>query len=580
MGSSDINDEANVRNGAEQFIELLTQNHVDFIFMNPGTDTTPLQEAAARLRSVGCPTPQVVLCPHETVAMSAAHGYFCITGRPQVVLVHVDVGTMNIGGALHNAQRSRIGVVICAGRSPSIFEGERPGGRTMGIMWWQEQRDQAGIVRNFTKWDYELRFNENAHHVVRRAFQMAASEPCGPVYLTLPREVLVEKIDHVQVLDAARFPAPASPQADPDKLAEAAGILAGSKEPLLITGYSGRNPAAVAPLVELAELLGARVLSSGSTMNFPSNHPLCVRGMGTDYLQKADVILVIDHDIPYIPALFHPALKTKIIQIGIDPVKQDMVLWGFPADILFPADSAKAVPALTRLIKRSIAKARQEFSVVRYVEAAKEQAYTEAAAQAFAQSQSGQAPISPEWFCRCLAEVVGDDDIIVDESLTSGMAVARYLPRTKPGTYFSSGGSSLGFGLGAALGVKLAAPEKKVICLVGDGSFIFGCPTPAFWVSNAYGLPFLCIVFNNQGYNAVRSNLRATFGPDNSGEKEAFFAGLDIMPSPDYAAIARACNAWGEVLREPAEIKPALKRALEQVNNGRTAVLDVRIARR
>ena len=460
MGQPDINDEATIRNGAEQFIELLQQNQAEFIFMNPGTDTTPLQEAVARLRSVGRATPQVILCPHETVAMAAAHGYFCVTGRPQVVLVHVDVGTMNIGGALHNAQRARIGVVICAGRSPSIFEGERPGGRTMGIMWWQEQRDQAGIVRNFTKWDYELRFNENARHVVRRAFQMAAGEPCGPVYLTLPREVLVGPVNSVPALDPARFPAATAPQADSDRLADVAAVLAASKEPLIIAGYSGRNPAAVAPLVELAELLGARVLSSGSTMNFPTNHPLCVQGMGVDFLPKADVILVIDHDIPYMPAVFQPDPETKIIHIGIDPVKQDMVLWGFPADILLHADSAKAVPALTQLIKRKIARSRQEWSVIRFVEAAKEQAYIEAAAQAFAQSRSGQSPISPEWFCHCLAEVVGDDDIIVDESLTSGMAVARYLPRTKPGTYFSSGGSSLGFGLGASLGVKLAARRK------------------------------------------------------------------------------------------------------------------------
>ncbi len=381
-------------------------------------------------------------------------------------------------------------------------------------------------------------------------------------------------------LDPARYPAPTPPQADPDKLADAAAILAAAKEPLIIAGYSGRNPAAVAPLVELAELLGARVISSGAAMNFPTTHPLCVRGMGGEYLPKADAILVIDHDIPYIPAFFHPAPETKIIHLGIDPVKQDMVLWGFPADILLPADSAKAVPALTRLVKRNIAMSRQEFSVIRYVEAAKEKAYIEAAALAYAQSQSGQTPISTEWFCRCLAEVVGADDIVVDESLTSGMAVARYLPRTKPGTYFGSGGTSLGFGLGAALGVKLAAPEKRVVCLVGDGSFIFGCPTPALWVSNAYGLSFLCVIFNNQGYNAVRSNLRETFGPDNFGEKEAFTAGLDIMPSPDYAAIARACNAWGETLRDPADVRPALKRAMEQIDNGRSAVLDVRIARR
>jgi acetolactate synthase I/II/III large subunit len=577
---SDITGEIPVETGAEGFIELLNLNHVDYIFMNPGTDTTPIQEAIARFYAAERPAPRVVLCPHETVAMSAAHGYFAVTGRPQVVLVHVDVGTMNIGGALHNAQRSRIGVVICAGRSPSIFEGERDGSRSMGIMWWQEQRDQAGIVRNFTKWDYELRFNENAHHVIQRAFQIASTAPCGPVYLTLPREVLVEKIKNVKVLDTDRFSAPVTPQVDPDMLDRVAGILAEAQNPLIITGYSGRNPRVVAPLVVLAEMIGARVAASGSTMNFPTNHPLYLRGFTGEFLRNADVIFVIDHDIPYIPAMVKPSAGTCIIHLDIDPVKQDMVMWGFPADISLQADSAKALPALLPLIEKKLSRTQRSRIATLLVDLEKELSQIETKDRDFALSQSGQTPLSPEWICHCLSEVVGEEAIIVDESLTSSMAVSRYLPRTRPGTYFSSGGSSLGFGLGASIGAKLAAPDKLVVSLVGDGSFLFGCPTPAFWVSNVYHLPVLCIIFNNEGYNAVRSNLRATFGKDNMGEREAFFAGLDIMPSPEYALIAQACNAYGETVRDPAEVKPALKRALEQITNGRSAVLDFRIVRR
>jgi len=225
-----------VDTGAEAFIELLNVNNVDCIFLNPGTDTISIQEALAKFKATGRRTPQVILCTHETVAMAAAHGYFAVAGRPQVVLVHVDVGTQNIGGALHNAQRGRIGVVVCAGKSPSIFEGERAGSRSGGMMWWQDQRDQAGIVRNFTKWDYELRFNENAHHVIQRAFQVASAEPCGPVYLTLPGEVLAERIKSVRILDTARYSAPITPQADADALGEAARVLAAAKDPLIITG--------------------------------------------------------------------------------------------------------------------------------------------------------------------------------------------------------------------------------------------------------------------------------------------------------------------------------------------------------
>ena len=577
---ADVQSEIAVENGAEGFIELLNVNKVAYIFMNPGTDTTPLQEAIAKFRAAGRRSPQVILCAHETVAMAAAHGYFAMTGRPQVVLVHVDVGTMNIGGALHNAQRSRIGVVVCAGRSPSVFEAERQGGRTMGIQWWQEQRDQASIVRNFTKWDYELRFNENAHHVVQRAFQVAGTEPCGPVYLTLPREVLVEKIKSVRVLDTDRFAPASTPNADGALLEKAAGMLVGAKYPVIMTGYSGRNPASVQPLVELAEAIGARVSASSTRMNFPTNHPLAVSGFATEHLKQADIVLVIDHDIPYIPAMIKPSPSTKIVHIDIDPIKKDMVMWGFPSDILLQGDSAKAIPALLNLVRKKINSDQTARAKARLAEAQEARSKFEAESRDLALSRADRAPVSAEWFCHCLNEVMDADTLVVDESMSGGGAFSRYVPRTKPGTIFGSGGSSLGFGLGASLGVKLAAPDKDVVCLVGDGCFIFGCPTPAFWASSVYHLPFLCVIFNNEGYNAVRTNLRATFGKDNFGEKDPFFSGLDIAPAPNYAMIAQACNCYGETVHNSAEAKPAIKRAMEQVRAGKAAVLDVRIERR
>jgi acetolactate synthase-1/2/3 large subunit len=568
-----------VDTGAEAFIELLNVNKVDCIFLNPGTDTISIQEALAKFKATGRRTPQVILCPHETVAMAAAHGYFAVTGKPQVVLVHVDVGTQNIGGALHNAQRGRVGVVICAGKSPSNFAGERPGSRSGGMMWWQDQRDQAGIVRNFTKWDYELRFNENAHHVVQRAFQIASAEPCGPVYLTLPGEVLAEKIKSVLILDTAKYSAPVTPQADLDMLTRAAGILATSKDPLIITGNSGRNVSAVASLIELAETIGARVISSGQRMSFPSTHPLRVLGFGSpEHLSRADAVLVIDHDIPYMPAMTRLKPDIKIIQIDIDPIKENMPMWGFPVDMMLHADSSKAIPVLTGLVRSVITSERKALVHERLQKLELQRQRLEIEWHDSALAASQRSPISADWFCQCLGEVIDEDTLIVDEALTSGGSVSRYIKRTKPGTIFGSGGSSLGFGLGASLGVKLAAPDKMVVCLVADGSFLFGCPTPAFWASHVYHLPFLCIIFNNEGYNAVRMLLRNTFGKDNFAEKEPLFSGLDITPSPDYALIARACQAYGEKVEDPVEVTPALKRAMEQVKAGRSALLDVRIS--
>ncbi|GAI18771.1 unnamed protein product, partial [marine sediment metagenome] len=243
-----------VEAGAEAFVELLNANGVDYIFLNPGTDTFPIQEALSKFKALGKRTPEVILSLHESMGMAAAHGYFMVSGQPQVVLVHVDVGTQQVGGALHNAQRGRIGVVLCAGRAPVTLEQDKLGGR-WPFMWLQEQLDQSGIVRDYVKWDYELRSNENIHQVIQRAFQIASTEPCGPVYLTFPPELLMEKIKSVHIPDVARHSAASTPQADTILLAEVAAMLVQAEMPLIITGNPGRHPQSVASLVELAEIL-------------------------------------------------------------------------------------------------------------------------------------------------------------------------------------------------------------------------------------------------------------------------------------------------------------------------------------
>lgn len=568
-----------VDTGAEAFVELLSANGVDCIFLNPGSDTVPIQEALAKFRTLGKRHPEIILCPHEQVAMAAAHGYFMVSGKPQVVLVHVDVGTQQVGGALHNAQRGRIGVIFCAGRSPYTFEGEKPGGRNRQVMWWQEPFDQAGIVRGYVKWEYELRLNENIHHVIQRAFQVANTEPCGPVYLTLPRELLMERIEKVQIPDPARYSAALTPQADTDMLAKVAELLTSAREPLIITGYSGRNTESVASLVELAETLGARVVTSDLHMNFPTRHPLW-RGINPGpYLKDADVILIIDHDIPYLPIQAKPGPEAKIIQIDIDPIKQNMPTWGFPVDISLEADSNKAIPVLTELIRQKVTAGQRTEFQRRFQQRQKEYQQLQAEWRDLAVSPTEQRTITPEWLSKSIAEVIDEDTIILNETVTSSASVLRQIHRTKPGTLFSSGGSSLGWGLGAALGAKLAAPDKTVVSLVADGAFIYCCPTAALWASGVYHAPFLCVIFNNGGYNAVRKNLQLAHGEDNFAEKIAGWAGLDIVQPPDYALIAQASHGYGQKVEDPSALKTALKDALERVHHGQTAVVDVRIDR-
>ena len=217
--------------GAEAFIEILNANGVEYLFLNSGTDTFPVQEAMAKYESMGKPIPKTILCPDEASAIAAAHGYFTVSRKPQVVLVHVDAGTLQLGSGMHNSQRGRAGIILCAGRAPMTFEGEMAGTRSLNIHWTQEQIDQAGVLRNFTKWDYELRRNENIQHVLQRAFQIASSEPPGPVYLMLPREVLMEPIREVKVLPVERYSPVTTPQADPAGIARAGRDVGEGPEP-------------------------------------------------------------------------------------------------------------------------------------------------------------------------------------------------------------------------------------------------------------------------------------------------------------------------------------------------------------
>lgn len=563
-----------VAEGAEAFLEMLNANQVDYIFLNPGTDTFPLQEALAKFRTLGRRAPQVILCPHESLAMAAAHGHFMISGRPQVVLVHVDLGTQNVGGQLHNAQRGHAAILLCAGRAPFTFEGELRGGRSSHIHWIQEQFNQASVVHDYVKWDYELRRNENIHHVVQRAFQVAATEPCGPVYLTLPRELLMEKIEKVHIPAPERYASIASPQADPGQLALAAELLMKAHSPLILVAFAGRHPEAVPPLVSLAELMAVPVIEVRHRMNFPTSHPLHMGQNPMPYLASADVILIIDHDVPYIPLLGRPSPDAKVIHIDIDPLKQGMPLWNFPVDVSVTADSAKAIPALCHIIQERITPEDRASYQERAERWRREHEAQRSHWEQAARTKARQRPIAPEWLAYCINRVLGVDDIVVNESVTNGPTVQRYVQREQPGTFFESGGSCLGWCLGAALGAKLAAPQRRVVSLSGDGNFANSTPIAGLWAAKVHGAPFLTIIFNNGCLNAVKRALKEGY-PDSYSVSTGHFVGTDFESPPRYDLIAQACGCYGERVEEPSEVEPALRRALAEVDKGRPALLDV-----
>jgi acetolactate synthase-1/2/3 large subunit len=569
---------APARTGAEAIFQLLVACGVEYVFLNPGTDTAPIQEALVALAADGEVVPTLVPCLYENVAMAAAHGYFLVTRRPQLVVVHVDVGTQNLGGNVHDAMRGQAGVVVLAGRAPYTVDGQMPGGRDRPIQWQQDVTDQIGIMRGYVKWAHELARVETLHHLLPRAVQIAASEPAGPVYMTAAREILMEPLEGGSVdLAVARRARPVvTPSGDPQALEQLAEWLAEAEAPLAIVGTAGRHPEAVQSLVDLAELLGMRVVDTRGPLNVPFDHPL-VADNANAALREADVVLLIDVDVPWIPRHVTPADNTRIAQLDIDPLKESIALWGFPVDLPIQADSSKALPELLAAVERrgsAADRARWAARRDRYVAAHNGQQQARAAALDELRTKR---PIAAEWVGAALAERLPAESIVLDEMVTSSDAVRRFLGRSAPGSVLSAGAPGLGWALGAAVGVRLAAPDKTVVALVGDGSFVFGSPVAALWAAQQAFAPFLTVILNNAGYNASKMPVLGLF-PDGASHRADAFPGVRFPTPPDYAALARSCHAYGERVEDPAELGAAIERGLAAVRAGQAAVLDVMLA--
>jgi acetolactate synthase-1/2/3 large subunit len=560
------------------FLEALAEGGVRYVFSNLGSDHPGVLEAYAQARVEGREDtlPELVICPHESVAMAAAIGYAQVSGTPQAVLVHVECGTQNIGGMLHNAAKGRVGVLMYAGASPFTQEGELFGSRNEFIQWIQDVHDQRGIVRGYTKYDNEIRTGANVKQLVHRALQFAKSSPQGPVYLVGPREVMEAEAPREQA-DAAHFPAVAPEALAPAAVERIATALAEARRPVVVTSYLGRDPEAVPALVELCEAAGAGVLESvPSYVNFPADHPLHWGFQWNDQkhnplLEEADVVLVLGSDVPWIPTKNRPNAQARIFVVDEDPLKEQMPLWHVPAELFAKADLGTAV----RQVRQRVAELADADDVARRRE--------RAAAEhdrLFADRASRETPdddvITPEYLVACVREAIDDDTLVLTEAITQYPTVSWHLRRNRPGSLLGSGGGSLGWAIGAALGAKLAEPDRTVVSLVGDGSYLFGVPSSVFWMARRYQAPSLTVVFDNNGWNAPKASALSVH-PDGTAARRDDF-GVHFDERPDLPGIAEAAGgAWGRTVTAPTELKDSLEEALAAVRSGRSAVLAVRV---
>ncbi|KAL3469736.1 thiamine pyrophosphate enzyme [Aspergillus californicus] len=575
------------------FFEALWELGVRNCFVNLGSDHPSIMEAMAKGVKENPETfPKIFTCPNEMVALSMADGYARVTNQPQCVIIHVDVGTSGMGAAIHNAATGRAPVLIFAGLSPFTLDGEMRGSRTEYIHWLQDVPDQKQIVAQYCRYTGEIRTGKNVKQMVGRALQFATTDPKGPVYLMGAREVMEEEIERIPFKPEHWGPCTGSalPQADVQLLADE---LVNAKQPLLITGYSGRNHESVAALVGLADTVqGLQVLDTGGCdMCFPADHPgwLGLKYGSHPAIETADVILIVDCDVPWIPTQCRPQESARIFHIDVDPLKKLMPLFYVPALRRYTADSYSAIGQIVSYIKSSTTLqntlSRPDFAD-RWtsLQTQHEQRIKELDAQC---TPSANNTFNTSHLSQQLRRLLPRDTIFAVEAVTNSLLVADQIRATLPGQWINCGGGGLGWSGGGSLGIKLAIDavnrekglDKKqmVVQIVGDGTFLFSVPSSVYWISHRYQIPILTIVLNNKGWNAPRRSMLLVH-PDGIGSTlNNSDLNISFDPSPDYSGIARAASdghIHGVRVKDADKLEAVLKEAIEIVQGGTSAVVD------
>lgn len=564
---------------AHYFLEALVDLGVDYIFANLGTDHVSLIEEIARWDSEGRRHPEVILCPHEVVAVHMAAGYAIATGRGQAVFVHVDAGTANACMAVQNLFRYRLPVMLFAGRAPFTLHGELRGSRDTYVHFVQDGFDPASIVRPYVKWEYTLPSGVVVKEALARAAAFMHSDPPGPVYMMLPRETLAETWDEraMPAYPSTRFGCVKAGGVEPARAQSVAEALMAAENPIALTAYLGRNADAVGVLARLALVCGIRVAEFNPvTLNIPHDSPCFAGSDPAALVAEADLGLLIDTDVPFVPQALKAADGLRWIQIDIDPLKADIPMWGFATDLRIPGDSAIILQQVLEIIEARADEAYRE-KVRRRIanwEPAREAA--EARRQSAAAQKGEPGAINPAFVFARLQAVLSEDDIVLNEAVRNAPVLQQQLCRTKPLTYVGLAGGGLGFSGGMALGLRLANSSPRVVQIVGDGAFHFAAPDSVYAVSQQYRLPIFTVILDNGGWQAVKASVQRVY-PDGAAQRTDLFLSRLRSGREDeqrrFADVARAFGAHGERVTDPDELDQAIARCLQALDDGRAAVL-------
>ena len=568
--------ETDAEEWSDAIVAAMKLGGVDNLFFVSGSELSFYQEAIAKAYAKGRPAPHLVTMTHEHVALNAALGNAMVRNQPAATAVHVDVGTLHYGAAIHTAWRGGYPVLMMAGTGPRAFPGSMRGARGSGVQWMQEPRDQGEIVRQYTKLDHRMEHQDNPGLMISRLLQVAMSEPRGPVYVSVPQETAM-----LPMPGTARFPTrdqlglarPVWP--DPADARTISKWLVQADNPVIYTSRAGRDHDAVTELVRLAELLAIPVMESSSAdrLNFPMTHWAYGTGPAA---RDADVVLVMEDIVPFTPGHGSPGAEAKIAWVAIDPVLSRYKTMEFRADLWIPASVAAVARAVHEAATSMLT--HSDMSRIADRRARLEQRKREMVAQekTLAQNDIEQGKLTGRVVAYELGKLLEPEAIVLNDGLSNGGFVQSYVRRTQPGTYFRSGSSSGGWGSGASFGVKLARPDQDVIHATGDGYFMFGTPLPALWAAAHHRAAYMAVVFVNGSYSTGTTGLRSAY-PEGYGISASNYEGGTFEPPPNFAKLAEAVNGYGEQVTELSQLALALKRGLEHTRNHIPAVIAVRV---
>jgi acetolactate synthase-1/2/3 large subunit len=562
----------NYLDGGEAILEAFRKLKIDYIMSSPGSEWSPVWEALARQKLEKKAGPTFVESWHETLAVNMATGYTLITGRPQAVLLHAGVGMLQGSMGVHGAMQNEVPMVVMSGESQTL--GEDPdldieqqwyGGLTVGGI--------ERFVEPVAKWARAVTSPHTLYESVIRAGEMAQRVPKGPIYLN----VALEHMLHDWTPPAVAREVPPAPTVQPrqEDIARTAELLRNAKSPVIVAETAGRDPKAFTALVELADLLAIPAINGrvNSVANFPTDHPL-YQGMARyKALDDADLVLLVGGRAPWYPARRRPT-GGRIVAIGDNPHKNHMIYQTLHADDYLEGDIAETLSLLIAAIKSG--KVDAEAVAARRQRWTREHESYVAALRAEREKAQNGSGIDPLSLMGALGEVMPADTIYMDETITHSSMLRQHLPQTMPQSFFRGSGG-LGQGIGTALGIKLAAPKRPVVLLVGDGSFLYNPIIQALGASQRHELPITIVVLNNKKYEAMRKG-HVHHYPDGASASNDLHYGVTIE-GPDYEQLGSHFGFHGQKVEKLAGLKGALQAALAANKQGKTSMLNVVVTR-